>query len=54
MKEYEQALSAAKKLLEVFPGTDAEVVRDAWLVVGHSYYELFSYGEAESAYLGGP
>ena len=50
MKEYEQALTAANRLIEVFPGTDGEVVRDAWLVVGHSSYELMSYTEAESAY----
>jgi tetratricopeptide (TPR) repeat protein len=51
MKEYEQALTAAYKLLEVFPGTDVDVVRDAWLVIGHSSYELLHYSEAESAYL---
>ncbi len=28
MKEYEQALAAANKLLDVFPGTDVDVVRD--------------------------
>ncbi len=51
MKEYEQALAAASKLIEVFPDTDVDVVRDAWLVVGHSSYELLGYSEAESAYL---
>ena len=51
MKEYEQALAAANKLFGVFPGADADVVRDAWLVVGHSSYELLRYSDAESAYL---
>jgi len=51
MKEYEQALAAANKLLEVFPGTDVDVVREAWLVIGHSSYELLRYSEAESVYL---
>ena len=51
MKEYEQALAAASRLIEVFPDTDVDVVRDAWLVVGHSSYELLGYSEAESAYL---
>ncbi len=51
MEEYEQALAAANKLLEVFPGTDVDVVRSAWLVIGHSSYELHSYSEAEAAYL---
>jgi len=50
MKEYEQALAAANKLLEMFPGTDIDVIRDAWLVIGHSSYELSRYSEAESAY----
>jgi outer membrane protein assembly factor BamD (BamD/ComL family) len=51
MKEYEQARAAATRLIEAFPGTDNDVVRDAWLVVGHSSYELARYGEGESAYL---
>jgi len=51
MKEYEQARSAATRLIEAFPGTDGDVVRDAWLVVGHSNYELARYSEAENAYL---
>jgi tetratricopeptide (TPR) repeat protein len=51
MKEYEEALAAANKLLDVFPGTDGDVLRDAWLVVGHSSYELAGYPEAENAYL---
>src|SRR4030067_208350 len=51
MKEYEQARAAATKLIEAFPGADGDVVRDAWLVVGHSSYELARYPEAEGAYL---
>jgi tetratricopeptide (TPR) repeat protein len=51
MKEYDQALAAANKLLDVFPGTDVDVVREAWLVIAHSSYELLRYSEAESAYL---
>jgi cellulose synthase operon protein C len=50
MKEYEQARDTATRLIEAFPGADGDVVRDAWLVVGHSSYELARYGEAESAY----
>lgn len=51
MKEYEQARAAANRLIEAFPGADADVVREAWLVVGHSSYELSRYSEAEGAYL---
>ncbi|MEJ2369001.1 MAG: tetratricopeptide repeat protein, partial [Acidobacteriota bacterium] len=50
MKEYQRAHDAASKLLEKFPETDAEIVRRAWLVVGHSSYELQCYSEAETAY----
>lgn len=50
MKDYEPALAAAQKLIKVFPGADAEVRRAAWLVVGHSAYELRQYGAAETAY----
>jgi len=51
MEEYDQALTAASKLLEVFPGTNTDVVRAAWLVIGHSSFELKKYNEAENAYL---
>ena len=51
MKDYEQALAAARKLIEVFPGADREVLKSAWIVVGHSCYELKRYAEAETAYV---
>jgi len=51
MKDYEQALAAARKLIEVFPGADQEVLRSAWIVVGHSCYELKQHAEAEAAYV---
>ena len=51
MKEYDRALAAANKLLEEFPKTDVDVIRSAWLVIGHSSYELKHYSDAETAYL---
>jgi tetratricopeptide (TPR) repeat protein len=51
MKDYQPALAAAQKLVKVFPGADADVQRSAWLVVGHSSYELLHYSEAETAYV---
>jgi cellulose synthase operon protein C len=51
MKEYEQALTTANKVLEVFPDTNGDVVQAAWLVIGHSSYELQRYSGAETAYL---
>ncbi|MFZ2949935.1 MAG: tetratricopeptide repeat protein, partial [Desulfuromonadaceae bacterium] len=50
MKDYEQALAAARKLIQVFPGADQETLRSAWIVAGHSSYELQRYAEAETAY----
>jgi tetratricopeptide (TPR) repeat protein len=50
MKDYEPAIAAARKLIEVFPGAGTEVVRGAWLVAGHGTYELHRYNEAETAY----
>ncbi|MGA7142908.1 MAG: LysM peptidoglycan-binding domain-containing protein, partial [Desulfobacterales bacterium] len=51
MKAYDRALAAANKLLEVFPDTDVDVIRSAWLVIGHSSYELKHYSDAETGYL---
>ena len=51
LKDYEQALTAGRKLVEAFPGAKADVRRSAWLVVGHSSYELQQYSDAETAYV---
>ncbi len=50
MRDYEPAVAAARKLIEAFPGVEAGVMRQAWLVVGHSTYELRRFSEAETAY----
>ncbi len=49
--DYENALYAALDLIECFPQADTQVTRSAWLVVGHSTYELEFYANAEEAYL---
>jgi tetratricopeptide (TPR) repeat protein len=51
MQDYEPAVAAARKLIEVFPGAEVGILRAAWLVVGHSTYELLRYNEAEIAYV---
>ncbi|MCW8858361.1 MAG: tetratricopeptide repeat protein [Deltaproteobacteria bacterium] len=51
MKEHEQALAAARNLIETFSTADENVRRSAWLVIAHSSYELEYYSEAESAYV---
>jgi tetratricopeptide (TPR) repeat protein len=50
MRDYEQAVAAARKLIAAFPKAESDVVRGAWLVVGHGTYELHNYSEAETAY----
>ena len=51
MKDFEHALAAARRLLEVFPEAARKVRRSAWIVVGHSCYELERYAEAEAGYV---
>ena len=51
MEEFEQALAAASKLTNTFPAAETMLLRAAWLVVGHSSFELMHYSEAETAYL---
>jgi tetratricopeptide (TPR) repeat protein len=51
LRDYEPAAAAARKLIATFPGAEVEIVRAAWLVVGHSSYELLRYSEAEAAYV---
>ena len=51
LRDYEPAVAAARKLIEAFPRADKGIVREAWLVVGHSTYELHHYSEAEAAYV---
>jgi len=50
LQDYQQALAAARELIETFPGAETDVRRTAWLVAGHSNYELQHYSEAEAAY----
>jgi tetratricopeptide (TPR) repeat protein len=51
MGDHEQALAAAQKLIEAFPGAETDILRAAWLVVAHSSYDLLRYGKAEGAYV---
>ena len=51
MKALVLASSSAHKLLERYPDADATIIRTAWLVIGHSSYELKQYSDAEAAYV---
>jgi outer membrane protein assembly factor BamD (BamD/ComL family) len=50
MQEYQQALDNARDLVDRFPGADHEILNSAWIVIGHSSYELDAFAESESAY----
>ena len=50
VQEYQPAVTAARRLVDGFPGAGPELLRAAWLVVGHASYELAHYAEAETAY----
>ena len=51
LKDYEHALYAALDVIDYFPNADLNVSRSAWLVIGHSTYELELYAPSETAYL---
>jgi len=51
MQDFEQALAAGRRLLDDYPRADTEITRTAWLIVGHSSYEIEKYPDAELAYL---
>ncbi len=51
MRDFEQAEASARKLILSYPKADADIVREAYVVVGHSTYELHRYAEAEAAYV---
>jgi outer membrane protein assembly factor BamD (BamD/ComL family) len=50
MREFAQARTSARKLIDSFPSADASVRRAAWVVVAHSSFDLAEYQQAEQAY----
>jgi cellulose synthase operon protein C len=51
MKDYRQAIAAARRLVEGYPAADLPVRRAAWTVVAHASFDLEEYPQAEQAYL---
>ncbi len=49
-KDYAFALQTAHRLLTSFPGADRSIIRGAWLIVGHSSFELANFKDAEEGY----
>ena len=48
--EYLHAAEAARQLVKREPPADSQLRKTAWLVIGHSEFEMQNYREAESAY----
>jgi TolA-binding protein len=51
LMEYRDAIDAATSLTLQFANADNEVLKTAWLVIGHSEFELLNYANAEQAYV---
>jgi tetratricopeptide (TPR) repeat protein len=50
MKNYQDAVTSAQRLIDAYPGADAGLRRSAWVVVAHGSFELADYPRAEQAY----
>ena len=50
MKDYRAASTAAQRVIDNYPGADADIRRSAWIVVAHGSFELAEYPQAEHAY----
>lgn len=51
MREYHQAVTTARRIIDSYPGADPAIRRSAWLVAGHGSFELGEYAQAEQAYV---
>jgi tetratricopeptide (TPR) repeat protein len=50
MKDYQPAITAAKQVVERFPGADVQIRRSASIVIAHASFDLADYAQAESSY----
>lgn len=50
MKDYDDAVASAQRVIDTYPGADPAVRRSAWVVVAHASFELALYPRAEEAY----
>jgi tetratricopeptide (TPR) repeat protein len=50
VRNYELASKTAHKLIDNFPKAEKELIRSAWLVVGHAALDQMQYAEAENGY----
>lgn len=50
IRNYDLASKTAHKLIDNFPKAEKELIRSAWLVVGHAALDQMQYAEAENGY----
>lgn len=50
MKNFELAVKIARKLIGNYPKAEKDLLRSAWLVVGHASFDLTIFTDAEQAY----
>jgi len=50
LKNYPDAVAAARRVNDAYPGAEEPVRRAAWIVVAHGSFELADYPQAEHAY----
>ncbi|MBW2419975.1 MAG: tetratricopeptide repeat protein [Deltaproteobacteria bacterium] len=50
MKDLELAIATGQRLIDGYPDADPALRRAAWAAVGHSYFDLADYEQAEHAY----
>ncbi|ARN76248.1 hypothetical protein BST96_00865 [Oceanicoccus sagamiensis] len=50
LKEYQHAIAAARQLTRRDPPAEQGLRKTAWIVIGHSAFELQQYDQAENAY----
>ena len=51
MKNYALAVKTAHKLIDNYPAADKDLVRSAWLVVGHASFDMTQFADAEQGYV---
>lgn len=51
MKNYELAVTTAKRLIDQYAEAATEIRRSAWLVVAHGSFDMKNYADAEHGYL---
>jgi len=51
MNNYELAIKTAHKLIDNYPTAEKELLRAAWLVVGHASFDLKLFADAEAGYV---